>query len=35
MLGVEMAVVDHKDVPVPVGEVGEVVIRGHNIMKGY
>jgi long-chain acyl-CoA synthetase len=33
--GVEMQVVDENDVPVAQGEVGEIVIRGHNIMKGY
>ncbi len=33
--GVEMQVVDEKDQPVAQGEVGEIVIRGHNIMKGY
>jgi long-chain acyl-CoA synthetase len=33
--GVEMRVVDENDEPVAQGEVGEVVIRGHNIMKGY
>jgi long-chain acyl-CoA synthetase len=33
--GVEMRVVDESDNPVAQGEVGEVVIRGHNIMKGY
>jgi long-chain acyl-CoA synthetase len=33
--GVEVAVVDDQDRPVPAGAVGEVVIRGHNIMKGY
>jgi long-chain acyl-CoA synthetase len=33
--GVEMQLVDEDDNPVAQGEVGEVVIRGHNIMKGY
>ena len=33
--GVEMQVVDENDEPVGQGEVGEIVIRGHNIMKGY
>ena len=33
--GVELKVVDENDQEVPQGEVGEVVIRGHNIMKGY
>jgi long-chain acyl-CoA synthetase len=33
--GVEMRVVDEDDNPVEQGEVGEIVIRGHNIMKGY
>jgi long-chain acyl-CoA synthetase len=33
--GVEMRLVDENDEPVADGEVGEVVIRGHNIMKGY
>jgi long-chain acyl-CoA synthetase len=32
---VEMRVVDEDDVEVAQGEVGEIVIRGHNIMKGY
>ncbi len=33
--GVEMKVVDPDDQEVPRGEVGEIVIRGHNVMKGY
>ncbi len=33
--GVEMRLVDEDDNPVAQGEVGEIVIRGHNIMKGY
>jgi long-chain acyl-CoA synthetase len=33
--GVEMQVVDEDDNPVEQGEVGEIVIRGHNVMKGY
>jgi long-chain acyl-CoA synthetase len=33
--GVEMRVVDEDRKPVVQGEVGEVAIRGHNIMKGY
>jgi long-chain acyl-CoA synthetase len=35
--GVEVRVVDDSDSPLPPGEenVGEIVIRGHNIMKGY
>jgi long-chain acyl-CoA synthetase len=32
---VEVKVVDEDDNEVPQGEVGEIVIRGHNIMKGY
>jgi long-chain acyl-CoA synthetase len=32
---VEMRIVDEDDREVPRGEVGEIVIRGHNIMKGY
>ena len=33
--GVEMRVVDAAGAEVPQGEVGEIAIRGHNIMKGY
>jgi long-chain acyl-CoA synthetase len=33
--GVEMKIVDDNGNDVPQGEVGEIVIRGHNIMKGY
>jgi long-chain acyl-CoA synthetase len=32
---VEMKVFDEDDNEVPQGEVGEIVIRGHNVMKGY
>jgi long-chain acyl-CoA synthetase len=33
--GVEMKVVDEDDNDVATGEVGEIVIKGHNVMKGY
>ena len=33
--GVEVRVVDADDQDVRTGEVGEIVIRGHNVMKGY
>jgi long-chain acyl-CoA synthetase len=33
--GVEMRVVDDEDNEVAPGEVGEIVIKGHNVMKGY
>lgn len=35
LFGVEIQCVDEHDAPVPQGERGEVVIRGHNVMKGY
>jgi long-chain acyl-CoA synthetase len=33
--GVEMRVVDAGGSDVPPGEVGEIAVRGHNVMKGY
>ncbi|MDE3130411.1 MAG: long-chain fatty acid--CoA ligase [Acidobacteriota bacterium] len=33
--GVEMRVVDDRDGALPRGEVGEIVVRGHNVMKSY
>jgi long-chain acyl-CoA synthetase len=33
--GVEMQIVDEQGKPLPRGSVGEIVIRGHNVMKGY
>lgn len=33
--GVELLVVDENDLPVPTGEVGEVIARGPNIMQSY
>jgi long-chain acyl-CoA synthetase len=33
--GVEMRCVDAEGREAPVGELGEIVIRGHNVMKGY
>jgi len=33
--GVDVKLIDDEGKPVPQGERGEIVIRGHNIMKGY
>ncbi len=33
--GVEMKLVDERGIAVTQGEAGEIVIRGHNVMKGY
>ena len=33
--GVELRIVDANDNPLPVGEIGEVIARGPNIMQGY
>jgi long-chain acyl-CoA synthetase len=33
--GVEMRLIDADGADVPSGEVGEIAIRGHNVMKGY
>jgi long-chain acyl-CoA synthetase len=33
--GVEMRVVDPEGKALPAGELGEIAIRGHNVMKGY
>ncbi len=35
IFGVEVKIFDDTDHEVPVGDVGEVVIRGYNVMKGY
>ncbi|GGC67648.1 long-chain-fatty-acid--CoA ligase [Undibacterium terreum] len=34
-LGVEVRIVNENDEPQPPGERGEIVVRGHNVMKGY
>ncbi len=33
--GTEVAIVDPQGQPVPVGEAGEIVVRGYNVMVGY
>ncbi|MBZ5608090.1 MAG: long-chain fatty acid--CoA ligase [Acidobacteriia bacterium] len=35
VMGVEVRVVDHNDQDVAVGQAGEVIARGPNVMKGY
>jgi long-chain acyl-CoA synthetase len=35
VFGIEVTVVDSQNKPVATGNEGEVVIRGHNVMKGY
>jgi long-chain acyl-CoA synthetase len=35
VIGMEAKIVDDDDQEVPIGEVGEVIVRGHNVMKGY
>jgi long-chain acyl-CoA synthetase len=35
LFAVDVMVVDDNDEPVETGKTGEVVIRGHNVMKGY
>jgi len=33
--GIEMGIIDEHDALLPDGERGEIVIRGHNVMRGY
>ncbi len=35
ILGVEMKIVDEKGDELPTGEIGEIVVRGESVMKGY
>ncbi len=35
IVGVEVAIFNDSDVALPDGEDGEIVVRGHNVMKGY
>ncbi len=35
VMGVDVRLVDDNDKDVPVGELGEIIIRGFNVMKGY
>jgi long-chain acyl-CoA synthetase len=35
IFGTEIRIVDDNDVDVPAGQPGEIIIRGHSVMKGY